>query len=155
MHAVSIRRAVEPPVWAAPFHRLIGASLHAVAARASDRHAPAGLASRAVVALILGKDDPLNRGAPGGAWLAEPAVDRESGAQSRDLPRPRETVRELSAESVGPFKQRPPGAFMQPLGLLIAQATAPLHRREAGGVQDLIAVSVADTAKETRVGERA
>ena len=72
--------------------------------RSVGEELPAGLASRAVVAFVVGVDNPLHRRTADRAWLFEASVDRHRFAERRHLFW--EPPAGLSTQSINPFQQR-------------------------------------------------
>ncbi len=121
--------------------------------RAVREKLPAGLAARAVVALVLGVDDSLHRRIAYRAGLAVPSVHGHS------LPKGGhglgKTRSHLAPQDVGPAVQRGARCLVQARDLLGRQRPRQLQGRQPGGVQDLVGIGVADAAEEVRVGEGA
>src|SRR4029079_1906205 len=88
--------------------------------RAVGEEPAAGLAARAVIRLILGVDDPLNRGAARGARLTIAAVHGHLGAEGRDLLG--EARPGLRREAVPPRDERRPDRLAAALDLSLVQS---------------------------------
>src|SRR6202521_4976225 len=113
--------------------------------------AATGLAVGAVVGLVLGVDDALDGGAAARAGEAEAAVDRHLGAERRDL---LGEGRSVAAQALEPFDEGVANGVEEALGLLVVEVQGALEGRQAGAVQDLVGVGVADAGEDRRVGER-
>ena len=136
---------------------LRAASSCAAAATARGRRArAAGLAARAVVALVVGVDDPLHRSAAHRARLAEACRARPSRGRNavtfsgKASPASR-------AQPLGPFARAPSRVGVeQPRESRASSSFARMRdRRQLRAMQDLVRVRVADAAEEMRIGQRA
>src|SRR6185369_11747546 len=85
--------------------------------------------------------------------LAVAAVDRHAGTERGHLLR--EARSRLAPKALRPFEERSACGGPQPLDFFARQLSGQPDRREAGAMQDLVAVRVADAAEEPRVGQRA
>ena len=121
--------------------------------RTVGQDAATGLAPGAIVGLVVGVPDPLDRRAADRARLAEPAVHRHPLAERRHLAR--EVVAGLGAEPVGPLHEDRTGRVMEPSHVGVGQSSGLLERRKPGTMQDLVGVRVADAAEEPGIGQRA
>src|SRR5438093_6210856 len=117
-----------------------------------EQHA-ARLAARAVVGLVLGVDDALHGRAAVGTGLAVAPMDGHAVAEGGHLLG--EAVARLRAQAFGPFLQRGSRGGEEASALVVVELARQLDRREAGSVQDLVGVSVADAGEQAGVGERA
>src|SRR5262245_25428511 len=79
--------------------------------RAVLQDAPAGLATRAVVALVLRAHDALDRRGAHRTGLAEAAVHGHVGAKGRDLLR--KTVAGLAAQALDPLREHGARCFVE------------------------------------------
>src|SRR5436190_7066261 len=106
--------------------------------RAVGEDPAAGLATRAVVGLILGVDDPLHRGAADRAGLAVPAVDRHLLVKRGDFRR--ESGSGPRIEPLGPFDKNFPGRVIELLDLERLHLSGQCERRKARTMQDFVRI---------------
>ena len=122
--------------------------------RAVGEQAPAGLAGRAVVALVRPRRRcaaPARR-RPGTARRSgrappSPAGTRSPSPETRRRPR----ARRRSVQRASVVARR----VVQPRDLLVVEIAASAERRQPRRVQDLVRVGVADAAEQVRIGQRA
>src|SRR6266850_2868096 len=120
--------------------------------RSVGQDTSARLATRAIVAFVLGVDDPLDRGAAHRTRLPEASVDGHRVMKRRDLLRKRPL--QLPSQLINPDDQRRARRVVQPRDLVGTQRLRQLQRGETCRVKNLVGVSVADAAEQMRIGER-
>lgn len=113
----------------------------------------AGLTGRAVVGLVSGIDDSLDRRAAHGTGLAMAPVHGHLVVERSDPFG--ELLSRLAPQPVGPVDQGSPDGLVEPHDLFSAQGIRQLERRQSRAVQDLVRVGVADAAENAWVGQRA
>src|SRR5947208_15219338 len=96
--------------------------------RPIGEHAPAGLTRRAVVHLVFGVADPLNRRAAHRTRLAIPAVHRHLLAERRDSLG--EAVPRRFAQAFDPGEQRVSGGVVESFDLLCGELGGQLRSEE-------------------------
>src|SRR5439155_16455682 len=121
--------------------------------RAVRQQHAARLAARAVVGLVLGVDDALHGRAAVGTRLAVAPMDGHPLAEGGHLFG--EAVAGLRAQAFGPLVERRPRRRVEARDLVVAELARQLDGREAGPVEDLVGVGVADAGEQAGIGERA
>src|SRR5262249_18759461 len=109
-------------------------------------------AAGAIVRLVLGIDDALDRRAAFRTGLAVAAGDGHFRAEGSHLFR--ESITHVSPQPLRRFHERHPCCLEETGDYLAVDLVGQREPRQPGRVQDLVGVGVADTAEETRVGER-
>ena len=122
--------------------------------RAVGEQASAGLARRAVVRLVVGVDDPLDRRAARGAGLPDSGRGRPSPGGT---PSPSRGSRRRSRRGAARSSRRASRASPRSRRAtsLVGEPRRQPQRRQPRRVEDLVGVRVADAAEEARVGQRA
>src|SRR5688572_16225403 len=120
--------------------------------RSVRQQPPAGLTAGTVVGLVVSIADSLDWRAAVRAGLLVAAVDGHSLAKGRDLLR--KLLSLLASQPRNPILQRPSSGMIQTTHLFVGELPGARQRREPGPVQDFIRIRIADSAEETRVGQR-
>src|SRR5215472_3060743 len=120
--------------------------------RAIGQEPSAGLAGGTVVRLVVGVDDALDRRAAVRTRLPVATVDGHPLPEGGHLLR--KSGAGLLAKPVGPGPENGAGRLVESPDLVLLQPLRQRHRGQAGGVEDLVRIRVADAAEEPRVGER-
>ncbi len=105
----------------------------------------------AVVGLVVGVADALDGLAASGAGLAEASVDGHIFAEGGDFFG--EGLSGFGVEAVDPELEGFASGGEEALPLLGGEFVGEEDGREAGGVEDLVGVGVADAGEDARVGE--
>ncbi len=111
----------------------------------------AGLALGAVVRLVVGVADALYGLAAGWARLSETAVDGHVAAEGGDFFG--EVAASFGVETVDPELKGVARGGVETLPLFAREFVRELDGGEAGGVEDLVGVGVADAREDAWVGE--
>ena len=80
-------------------------------------------------------------------------MHRHLGTERRDLLG--KPVAGLATQALGPFDQDRPAGVVEARELAVVELVVHADRGQAGAVQNLVGVRVADAAQEARIGERA
>ncbi len=110
-----------------------------------------GLALGAVVGFVVGVADALDGLAAGGAGLFEATVDGHVFAEGGDFFG--EVAGGFGVEAIDPELKSVAGGGEEALPLLVGEFVGERDGGEAGGVEDLVGVGVADAREDARVGE--
>ena len=121
---------------------------------AVGQYATSRLTVRAIIGLVPLVADPLNGIATHRARSSELAVDCELVAEGGDLTSARESIRESPAEDFDPMVQRFANGTVKAIDLIIIKTAGQHDWREACGMENLVAVGVADAAEKSRIGQR-
>ena len=119
--------------------------------RAVGEDPASGLASWTVVRLIVGVADSLHGRTAHGTGFPEPAVHRHPRTERGHLLG--EAVARLGAQAIRPLEEHLTRGGEEPLGLVLLQLLGQGQRREAGAMEDLVGIGVADPAEEMRIGQ--
>src|SRR5258706_9916675 len=112
----------------------------------------AGLAFRAVISFVVGVDDALHRRAAHWTGFAVFAVHRHLVAKRRDALG--KIFAGLFAQTLDPFAETIFRRLEERFNLAFAQLLGLLHRRQSCAVENFVGISIANTAKQMRIGER-
>src|ERR1019366_8483108 len=113
----------------------------------------AGLARRTIVGFVAGVTDALDPAAAAGTGMTVLSMGGHLRAERRHLFR--ELSLRLGAQPVHPFGEDLASGRVQPRRLVMGQPERHSDGTEAGAMQDLVGVGVADTAEKAWIGEGA
>ncbi len=113
----------------------------------------AGLAGGAVVGLVVGVADALDRRGAAWAWEIEAAVNGHIRTEGGDLLG--ETLLGFLVEAIDPGPERVSRGFVELLHLRVGELARLREWGELCGVEDLVGVSVADSGEDAGIGEGA
>ena len=116
------------------------------------QHPPARLASRAVIRLVVRVPNALNFLPASRTSQSIPPMHRHVPAKRSYLLR--KTIPRLAAQPVRPQRERIAGSVKQPRPLLLLELVRERHRRKLRCMRNLIRVRVANSADNSRIGQR-